>query len=505
MEAYRQYASFGPTKRPVHEAIHEPALEEPRPLVIYVDFEPNDARNPHNWSLGYKTFVVGLLSFLTLGLTFASSVSSAAEDGMRKEFGCGQLAATAGTSMFLIGMGVGAMPMAPLAELYGRLPVYLITILLATIFEIASALSPNTPSLLILRFIAGFFSTTPLSNAGGTLNDIGDPLLRTLTFPLFSTSGFAGPILGPIIGGYVAQNPAFGWRWCYWVCAIWNAFSFLLCFLFMPETLAPALLKFKAVKYRQVTGESCWRATIEDESLKKLTMKYMKRPFMMLGKEPVIQFFLAYLTVTYIVLYGFFDAYGIVFAKHNLSGGKLGLMFLPVLVGFAIVMSLSLVHYQRYKSLTRDAKVGGIERRGIHEGRVEPEERLVPLMPCAIFFPAGLFWFAWTSGPQFSFWVPMMSGLAFGIGLLSIFQGSTQYLIDAYGPYASSALAGATLVRYSVPGLVILAFPKMYETLGDEWAASVFGFVAVLLTPVPFVFYIYGHRVRARCQFTVRY
>lgn len=33
-----------------------------------------------------------------------------------EEFGCSQIAATAATSMFLIGMGVGAMPMAPLSE-----------------------------------------------------------------------------------------------------------------------------------------------------------------------------------------------------------------------------------------------------------------------------------------------------------------------------------------------------------------------------------------------------
>ncbi|OCF70801.1 hypothetical protein I204_08548 [Kwoniella mangroviensis CBS 8886] len=85
-----------------------------------------------------------------------------------------------------------------------------------------------------------------------------------------------------------------------------------------------------------------------------------------------------------------------------------------------------------------------------------------------------------------------MSGVIFGIGLLSIFQGSTQYLIDAYGPYAASALAGSTLIRYAVAGLVALAFPQAYETLGDQWATSLFAFMGLALTPVPFIFYIYG-------------
>ena len=34
----------------------------------------------------------------------------------------------------------------------------------------------------------------------------------------------------------------------------------------------------------------------------------------------------------------------------------------------------------------------------------------------------------------------MSSGIPFGFGLLAIFQGSYQYLMDAYGPYAASAV-----------------------------------------------------------------
>jgi hypothetical protein len=34
----------------------------------------------------------------------------------------------------------------------------------------------------------------------------------------------------------------------------------------------------------------------------------------------------------------------------------------------------------------------------------------------------------------------MNSGIPFGFGLLAIFQGSYQYLMDAYGPYAASAV-----------------------------------------------------------------
>lgn len=172
----------------------------------------------------------------------------------------------------------------------------------------------------------------------------------------------------------------------------------------------------------------------------------------------------------YTVLYGSFSAYPYIFSAHDLSTSQVGLTFLPVLVGFFLLLILTFIHYRRYTRLALDA-TKGVERRGIHAGKVEPEERLVPcelalpnrtsqftrimtsdpgweyyilimtVMSAAILFPAGLFWLAWTSPPKFELWIPLMAGVPFGIGLLAIFQGSMQYMMDAYGPFASSAVS----------------------------------------------------------------
>jgi len=186
-----------------------------------------------------------------------------------------------------------------LMAVYGRLPVYTGTILLATLFEIGCALAPNLPALIILRLFAGFFSAAPLSNAGGSLNDIGNPVFRTLGLPLFTTTGFVGPILGPIIGSYIAES-YLGWRWCYWITAIWNGFSFLLVVGCMPETLPGSLLKYKAMAWRRLSGGGekgvRWKAEIEDESFGIALQRNLKRPFIMLVKEPILAFFSIYLT-----------------------------------------------------------------------------------------------------------------------------------------------------------------------------------------------------------------
>ena len=287
-------------------------IENPEKSPDYVTFEPNDPQNPQNWSRWYKAFVLAQLTFLTLSLTFASAASAPAEAGFMEEFGAGPITATAGTGLFLIGCGLGALPTAPLSEreylpphvgfctlttsVYGRLPVYCITVFFATLFELGCALAPTAPALLVLRFFAGLVSSAPLSNAGGTLFDIGNPISRTIQFPIFASAGFLAPILAPVMGGYVVTNPAYGWRWMYWICTIWNGLAFLLVAFFMPETLAQAILKMKAQRLRKVTGNKGWRSKMEDSKFWPTLVVTLKRPFQMLVQEPVLQFFILYLT-----------------------------------------------------------------------------------------------------------------------------------------------------------------------------------------------------------------
>jgi hypothetical protein len=70
------------------------------------------------------------------------------------------------------------------------------------------------------------------------------------------------------------------------------------------------------------------------------------------------------------------------------------------------------------------------------------------------------------------------------------------YLVDCYGKYAASALAANTVLR-SIFGCVLpLAGPPMYAALGLGWGNSLLAFVALAFSPVPFVFYTYGERIR---------
>lgn len=117
-------------------------------------------------------------------------------------------------------------------------------------------------------------------------------------------------------------------------------------------------------------------------------------------------------------------------------------------------------------------------------------------------FVIALLWLGWTSKPSIHWAVPLISIIPYGIAYQMIFMASVNYIADAYGIYASSALAACAAAR-SVAGAVIpLAVDSMVTTLGIAWSCSLLAFISCGLSLVPFGFIIWGERIRAASNFS---
>jgi len=99
-------------------------------------------------------------------------------------------------SVWLLGYFLGPLFLGPLSELYGRLPVYWAGNILFTVFNVATALSPSLPALIVFRFLAGTFGGSPITLGAGTFGDLIRPHSRGKIIAIWSL----GPILGPILG-----------------------------------------------------------------------------------------------------------------------------------------------------------------------------------------------------------------------------------------------------------------------------------------------------------------
>ncbi|CDR38737.1 hypothetical protein NBRC10512_003761 [Rhodotorula toruloides] len=472
---------------------------------------PSDPLNPQDWPLRTRVFTTFLLSLLVLFVGSASSMNALVAKKATADLKVSETIADLDTALFLTGFGVAAPIMAPLSELAGRNPIYLISLLAVCLLEIGVAQTHTIWSRCVLRFLAGCFATTPLSNAGAAMGDLWDREERSWTFPLFAVAGFFGPCLGPVISGWVAQS-TLTYRWTDWIQAAWAGSLLVITFLLLPETYPPTLLGWKAADTQTALLTRCARSPPSRTAIRERTrdsryltalehkrqhipyrvdfLKTLARPFVMLVEEPIVVCFLAYLTLVYIVLFGSLVAYPLIFVPYNLSAGILGTVGVVLCGACAPLM---LWDYRR-----------GLEqawKKGLDE--VEPEVRLRVAMVGTWAVPAGLAWNAWVCYQSVSVFGSYGAQALFGFGILSCFISTYQYLIDSYGHAAASAMSATTFLRYPVAGASVLFTRPMYHRLDRHWALSLLAGLALLMSFIPFVFYLAGRRIRRWSRWTM--
>lgn len=240
---------------------------------------------------------------------------------------------------------------APLSELYGRQILFFSTYAALTAFNAGAAASQNIQTLIILRFFAGAFGSSPLTNAGGVIADMFPASQRGLAMSVFAAAPFMGPTLGPIVGGFLGETE--GWRWVEGLMAIFTGSLWIIGALTIPETYAPVLLKNRAAAMSQETGK-IYKSKIEydrggKQSLSKSFKIALSRPWVLLLKEPIVLLLSIYMAIIYGTLYMMFAAFPIVFQQNrHWSEGVGGLAFLGVAVGMIGAVIYTIPDNQRY-------------------------------------------------------------------------------------------------------------------------------------------------------------
>ncbi|PIB02838.1 putative MFS-type transporter [Cercospora beticola] len=457
-------------------------------IAFEVDFEEDEKANPQNWPLWYKGIVIAIFSYATTSTVLYSTSYTSAIPGMQREFNLSTSEGILGVTTYLLGMATGSVILAPLSEMYGRRPVYLITMLLFTILVIPCAVAQNIATILVVRFFGAFCAAAMISNAPGTVSDIVDDEHRALAFSVWSIGPMNGPVIGPVVGGFVYQY--LGWRWTNWVVVIVGGVAWALVAI-VPETYAPKLLRQRAAARRKETGSDKYWSRYDDKMKFVPLLKInLTRPFVLAATEPICWFWNIYIALVYGILYLCFVAYPIIFADiRGWSPGFTGLSFAGIGVGSMIVIVSEPLIRRMINAHKKDPETD----------RPYPEAMVSVVCIASILIPVGEIWFSWTCTPDKAHWiVPILAGIPFGAGNGGVFIYASNYLVQSYGIYAASALAGNAVLRSIMGATLPLAGPSLYATLGPNWAGTLLGLLEVACIPIPFIFYKYGHKIREK-------
>ncbi|GAA5872081.1 hypothetical protein JCM16303_000969 [Sporobolomyces ruberrimus] len=458
-----------------------------------VEWEENDPENPQNWGEFKKWRTMAICCFLTLGVTFASSAPSSSTQAVAAEFSVGTVVGALTTATFLLGYCLGPLIWAPASELFGRRIIFIVTMAVFGLFQIQCGLAQNIETIVIGRFLAGSFASSPLTNCGGVVADMFGPVERGVAMSVFSASVFLGPVLGPILGGFTQMNSSLGWRYVYLWIGIWAAVALVLILFFLPETYHPQLLKERAQRLRKEDPEKNKDkyADIEkaDFSLKSIIVRTGARPAQMLATEPILILVTIYLSVVYGLLYGLFSLFPVIWEqKRGFNPGESGLIFIGVGIGTTIGAAANVRMQRHYRVLVPK-----------WHGHPPPEERLYGAMLAGPLLVGSMFWLAWTGQyPGVPWYVPALSTIMLGASFSLVF---ISFLVEVYLMFSASALAANTVVRSAVAASFPLWISQAIKALEIKWLGSLFGFIGLIIAPSPILFYFYGSRFRNGSKF----
>lgn len=200
------------------------------------------------------------------------------------------------------------------------------------------------------------------------------------------------------------------------------------------------------------------------------------------------------------LLFFFFLAYPLVFGPiYHFSLGSRGLAFIGIGMGtitgnIGFILLFRWFHKKPAFSDVMNAFLG-------------------PSMVGAVMLPISLFWFGWTARQGVHWIVPIIAGFPFGCSMMLLFVGTSVYLSTMYRQYAASAFAVNSWMRYTfAAAFPLFARQSMFllrdktnclvvDAIGIGFSMTIMGSIAVLMVPIPFLFYKYGDAIRARSPY----
>ncbi len=276
-----------------------------------VDFDPaGDSENPQDWPQAYKWGIVALLAFmaftvcvplpatfayhilrhllkhpyiplhtwcLTLPRTFTCISVVPVANRIVTDLSGGHSSKSASVLLVTIwelGEAGGPLLIAPLSELFGRYPVMNAANIGFISATVLAALCQSTPLFIAARALTG------LAVASNVLNPaiVGDMFIseqRGSAMSAIMLAPLIGGAIGPAISGAIAQS--LGWRQVVWMSVILASICevlFLTCFR---ETYKVPILRRKAAKLRQETGNMSLRTAFDIDDDGKSSSKTTKR------------------------------------------------------------------------------------------------------------------------------------------------------------------------------------------------------------------------------------
>ncbi|KAK6354235.1 hypothetical protein TWF730_008647 [Orbilia blumenaviensis] len=492
----------------------------PRPIVLVP--QPSDDPNDPNWPLWRRDLIMFILSLDAIIASAMTPILSADSLTLLFEFRLRDITPVALlTGWHLFGVGMAGFIFVPTARVYGKRHAFLIGTVLLIISNAWAGSATSYRSILWARIIQGVGVCPFEALLGAVVGDLYHVHERGIRMALANLSLYGGAFFSPVIAGVISEH--LGWRWMFYLAAIFSGAMLPAIFFFCPETAfrraAHLDLDIASTDDFHDTsgGEKHARGSSSDgensqpvkEPKQKKTYWQTLMPFdgrktddslWLLALRPLPLFFqpaIAWGSLIMGTLIGWTVLIGVVlallfaFPPFQFTVAEIGYTYAGAFVG-ALVGFIITGLFTHFTTLWLVSK---------NKGVYEPEFRMLLVIPMLICGCMGVYGFGFTTEPKYAAthgWVGPVFFLGLEVvGMVIGASAAALYIVDAHRDIAIEAFTcllmfknffsyGITYDAYT--WLQKLGRPKMFTILGSAQV-----FVCLLTVPM----YIFGKRNRS--------
>ncbi|KKA24829.1 MFS transporter, partial [Rasamsonia emersonii CBS 393.64] len=202
---------------------------------IVLEPQPDDSLNdPLNWPKWRRDAALLSLGFYCMMGGGMTPVLAAGFGQVAQDYAVTTQQVAYTTGLYMMGLGLGSVIMAPTAILWGKRPIYLLGATLFILSAVWCALSPNYPSLVVARIFQGLAVSPVECLPSATIAEIFFLHERAYRVGIYTLLLLGGKNLVPLVSAAIIESR--GWRWVFWVVAMIVGGCLLLLFFFVPET-----------------------------------------------------------------------------------------------------------------------------------------------------------------------------------------------------------------------------------------------------------------------------
>ncbi|UNI13506.1 hypothetical protein JDV02_000246 [Purpureocillium takamizusanense] len=476
--------------------VREPnGQEDVKPVVVHGS--PDDAQE---WPPSVKWSMVALVSLSAFSVTYGClSVAPVATRIANDLDGgdSGKSAAALLVTIWELGEAAGPLLIAPLAEMFGRRPLYNVANLLFVAATMLGALSRDKGEFVASRALTGMAVAANVLNPA-IIGDMFPTEQRGAAMSCIMFAPLVASSVGPVFSSILADR--MGWRSVPWTSAALAALCVLAFSTCFRETYRASILRRKITWIRKESEDE--HSSHIDSLTREITVVGSPTGIWSSMMRPITVFLdsgvLASLSLFGSLMFSYFYVISttlpdILEEVYQFPSSMTGSAFLANGVGSLIgVVICNLTLDRIYIKLSNDNNKGvGL-----------PEFRLpLTLIGVATMTPAVAL-YGWCAEYRLPLYLFVVSVVWIRVSMTVAFVPLMPYVVDACGTYSASALTGTIVIRCLAGTFCPLLTAEMIERMGYGWAFTTLAVVSLVVGIIPAMIFRYGSRWRQRSKYT---